>query len=200
MKARGPLPASRGEPGARCGKAGGFTPLTCASSVAGDHALLCVRINNIAVAVGKEAKLYLFQAQEWLKLQESGHGYSCSEKLSKAQLTMTVNQTEHNLTVSQIPYPQTWHVFYADKYTCKEDSENSQVEDIPFEMMLLNPDAEGNPYDHFSAGESGPACPDLAAYFKILKLLEPFIFLVKSMYPVCFLGVNTRYFSFFDTI
>eukprot|EP00069_Balaena_mysticetus_P007624 bmy_19002T0 len=53
----------------------------------GDHALLCVRINDIAVAIGKEAKLYLFQAQEWLKLQESGHGYSCSEKLSKAQLT-----------------------------------------------------------------------------------------------------------------
>ncbi|MBV96123.1 Integral membrane protein, partial [Eschrichtius robustus] len=120
----------------------------------GDHALLCVRINDIAVAIGKEAKLYLFQAQEWLKLQESGHGYSCSEKLSKAQLTIVMNQTEHNLTVSQIPYPQTWHVFYADKYTCKEDNENSQVEDIPFEMMLLNPDAEGNPFDHFSAGES----------------------------------------------
>lgn len=66
-----------------------------------------------------------------------------------------MNQTEHNLTVSQIPHPQTWHVFYADKYTCKEDDENSQGEDIPFEMMLLNPDAEGNPFDHFSAGESG---------------------------------------------
>ena len=56
-------------------------------NVPGDHALLCVRINNIAVAVGKEAKLYLFQAQEWLKLQEGGPEYSCSEKLSKAQLT-----------------------------------------------------------------------------------------------------------------
>ncbi|KAJ8787257.1 hypothetical protein J1605_005843 [Eschrichtius robustus] len=163
----------------------------------GDHALLCVRINDIAVAIGKEAKLYLFQAQEWLKLQESGHGYSCSEKLSKAQLTRTgttiylgnkletkessntalfdlsipflflvMNQTEHNLTVSQIPYPQTWHVFYADKYTCKEDNENSQVEDIPFEMMLLNPDAEGNPFDHFSAGESG-----LHEFFFLLVLV-----------------------------
>ncbi|XP_053422188.1 glycine receptor subunit alpha-1 [Nycticebus coucang] len=120
----------------------------------GDHALLCVRINNIAVAIGKEAKLYLFQAQEWLKLQESSHAHSCSEKLSKAQLTMTMNQTEHNLTVSQIPSPQTWHVFYADKYTCEDDKEKSQVEDIPFEMVLLNPDAEGNPCDHFSAGES----------------------------------------------
>lgn len=66
-----------------------------------------------------------------------------------------MNQTEHNLTLSQIPYPQTWHVFYADKYTCQDDNENSQVEDILFEMMLLNPDAEGNPFDHFSAGESG---------------------------------------------
>ncbi|ELK25807.1 Integral membrane protein GPR180 [Myotis davidii] len=120
----------------------------------GDHALLCVRVNNIAVAVEKEAKLHLFQAQEWLKLQENSNDYSCSEKLSKAQLTMTMNQTEHNLTVSQIPYPQTWHVFYADKYTCTDDNENSQVEDISFEMMLLNPDAEGNPLDHFSAGES----------------------------------------------
>ncbi|XP_017825427.2 integral membrane protein GPR180 isoform X2 [Callithrix jacchus] len=132
----------------------------------GDHALLCVRINNIAVAVGKEAKLYLFQAQEWLKLQESSHGYSCSEKLSKAQLTMTMNQTEHNLTVSQIPSPQTWHVFYADKYTCQDDKENSQVEDIPFEMVLLNPDAEGNPFDHFSAGESG-----LHEFFFLLVLV-----------------------------
>uniref|UniRef100_A0A2I3RE78 G protein-coupled receptor 180 n=1 Tax=Pan troglodytes TaxID=9598 RepID=A0A2I3RE78_PANTR len=132
----------------------------------GDHALLCVRINNIAVAVGKEAKLYLFQAQEWLKLQQSSHGYSCSEKLSKAQLTMTMNQTEHNLTVSQIPSPQTWHVFYADKYTCQDDKENSQVEDIPFEMVLLNPDAEGNPFDHFSAGESG-----LHEFFFLLVLV-----------------------------
>ncbi|KAK7831590.1 hypothetical protein U0070_015102 [Myodes glareolus] len=120
-----------------------------------DHALLCVRINNIAVAVGKDAKLYLFQGQEWLKLQESSPGYSCSERLAQAQLTMTMNQTEHNLTVSQLPAPQTWHVFYADKYTCKDDAERPQVEDIPFEMVLLNPDADGNPFDHFSARESG---------------------------------------------
>ncbi|KFO37823.1 Integral membrane protein GPR180 [Fukomys damarensis] len=132
----------------------------------GDHALLCVRINNKAVATEKEAKLYLFQAQEWLKLQENNDAYSCSEKLSRAQLTMTVNQTEHNLTVSQIPSPQMWHVFYADKYTCKDDMETSQVEDILFEMVLLNPDAEGNPLDHFSARESG-----LHEFFFLLVLV-----------------------------
>lgn len=73
-------------------------------------------------------------------------------------LSVTMNQTEHNLTVSQLPAPQAWHVFYADKYTCKDDAESPQVEDVPFEMVLLNPDADGNPFDHFSAGESGKMC------------------------------------------
>lgn len=66
---------------------------------------------------------------------------------------VTVNHTEQNLTVSQIPYPETWYVFYVDKFTCEENY--SESEDIQFEMVLLNPDAEGNPLDHFSAGESG---------------------------------------------
>ncbi|XP_036612625.1 integral membrane protein GPR180 [Trichosurus vulpecula] len=133
----------------------------------GDHALLCVRINNIAAAIGKEAKLYLFQAQEWLRLKESTQeDYSCTEKLSKAPLTMTLNHTEHNLTVSQIPYPQMWYVFYVDKFTCDDDFENSELEDISFEMILLNPDAAGNPLDHFSAGESG-----LHEFFFLLVLV-----------------------------
>uniref|UniRef100_A0A8C8S3Z7 G protein-coupled receptor 180 n=1 Tax=Pelusios castaneus TaxID=367368 RepID=A0A8C8S3Z7_9SAUR len=121
----------------------------------GDHAVLYVRINNVAAAVGREARLHLFQAQEWLKLQDSTLDHSCGEKLSKAQLTMPMNHTEQNLTVSQIPYPETWYVFYVDKFTCEENYENSESEEIQFEMMLLNPDAEGNPIDHFSAGESG---------------------------------------------
>lgn len=77
---------------------------------------------------------------------------------SSLSLPVTVNQTEHNLTVSQLPAPQTWRVFYADKYTCKDDTDSPQAEDIPFEMVLLNPDAEGNPLDHFSARESGKKC------------------------------------------
>ncbi|XP_070607398.1 integral membrane protein GPR180 isoform X2 [Erythrolamprus reginae] len=121
----------------------------------GDCALLYVRINNVATAVGKEAKLHLFQAQEWLKLQASQQDYSCKEKLGKAQLIMNMNCTEQNITVSQVPYPDTWYVFYVDKFTCAETYEDSGSEDVQFEMVLLNPDAERNPLDHFSAGESG---------------------------------------------
>lgn len=45
---------------------------------------------------------------------------------------------------------------------------------------------------------SGPTYPDLAAYFKILKLLESFLFLVKRMDTVYLLGMNKSCFSFFD--
>ncbi|XP_034971760.2 integral membrane protein GPR180 isoform X2 [Zootoca vivipara] len=134
----------------------------------GDCALLYVRINNVATAVGKEAKLHLFQAQEWLKLQESYQDYSCKERLSKAQLIMHLNLTEQNLTVSQIPYPDTWYVFYVDKFTCAVNYEDSESEEVQFEMVLLNPDAEGNPLDHFSAGES--VC-DIISQVQMLYLL-----------------------------
>lgn len=66
-----------------------------------------------------------------------------------------MNCTEQNITVSQVPYPDTWYVFYVDKFTCAETYEDAESEDVQFEMVLLNPDAERNPLDHFSAGESG---------------------------------------------
>ncbi|XP_052046622.1 integral membrane protein GPR180 isoform X3 [Apodemus sylvaticus] len=138
-------------------------PLLCISP---NSALGLIIINNVAAAIGREARLYLFRAQEWLKLQGDSPGSGCSERLSRAQLTVTVNQTEHNLTVSQLPAPQTWHVFYADRYTCRDEAERPQVDDIPFEMVLLNPDAEGNPLDHFGARESG-----LHEFFFLLVLV-----------------------------
>ncbi|XP_054830994.1 integral membrane protein GPR180 isoform X2 [Eublepharis macularius] len=79
----------------------------------GDCALLYVRIHNVATAVGKEARLHLFQAQEWLKLQENRPSYSCKEKYSKAPLILNMNSTEQNLTVSQIPYPDTCRLLTA---------------------------------------------------------------------------------------
>ncbi|XP_060625475.2 integral membrane protein GPR180 [Anolis sagrei] len=141
---------------------GGFSSAAARNGLAaaqfqfhGDCALLYIKINNVATAVEKDAKLHLFQAQEWQKLQENSQDYSCQERLSKAQLILNMNYTEQNLTVSQVPYPDTWYVFYVDKFTCAENYENSESKDVQFEMVLLNPDTEGNPLDHFSAGESG---------------------------------------------
>ncbi|XP_029460602.1 integral membrane protein GPR180 [Rhinatrema bivittatum] len=121
----------------------------------GELAVLLLRISNIATAIGKEARLYLYEEQEWTNLQESPAGYSCTEKLAKARLSMPLNSTELNQTMSQIPYPQTWYILYADKYTCERNEDQLHSQDVEFEMVLLNPDAAGNPLDHFGAEESG---------------------------------------------
>ncbi|XP_034614158.1 integral membrane protein GPR180 isoform X2 [Trachemys scripta elegans] len=72
----------------RFSSAGGGAQPAARFQFHGDHAVLYIRINNVAAAVEKEARLHLFQAQEWLKLQDSTQDHSCGEKLSKAQLTV----------------------------------------------------------------------------------------------------------------
>lgn len=64
----------------------------------GDHAVLCVRITNVAAAVTKEARLHLFQAQEWQKLQNHIQDHSCTEKFSKAQLTSEFLSSQYELS------------------------------------------------------------------------------------------------------
>lgn len=64
----------------------------------GDHAVLCVRITNVAAAVTKEARLHLFQAQEWQKLQNHIQDHSCTEKFSKAQLTSEFLSSHYELS------------------------------------------------------------------------------------------------------
>ncbi|XP_030057239.1 integral membrane protein GPR180 [Microcaecilia unicolor] len=121
----------------------------------GGLAVLSLRISNVAVAIEKEARLYMYEEQEWTNLQESPDDYSCKEKLAKAHLSLPLNSTELNQTMSWIPYPQTWYILYADKYTCEGNRDQLNSQDIEFEMLLLNPDAAGNPLDHFGAEESG---------------------------------------------
>uniref|UniRef100_A0A8C5LYE3 G protein-coupled receptor 180 n=1 Tax=Leptobrachium leishanense TaxID=445787 RepID=A0A8C5LYE3_9ANUR len=121
----------------------------------GDQAVLCVRITNVAAAAGKDAALHLYQHEQWLKMQGSMEEYSCKEKLSLAQVSIPLNQTEYNYTLPQIVHPKAWYAIYADKYTCLMSYEDPNSDDITFEVTLLNPDAAGNPFDHFGADESG---------------------------------------------
>nr|XP_033804634.1 integral membrane protein GPR180 isoform X2 [Geotrypetes seraphini] len=121
----------------------------------GDLAVLSLRISNVASAIEKEAKLYMYEEQEWISLHESPEDYNCKEKLAKAHLSLPLNRTELNQTMFHIPYPQTWYILYADKFTCEGNQGQVNSQDIEFEMLLLNPDAAGNPLDHFGAEESG---------------------------------------------
>lgn len=49
--------------------------------------MLRVRISNVAAAVGKDAALYLYQDEEWVRMHGSMEEYSCPERLSLAQVT-----------------------------------------------------------------------------------------------------------------
>ncbi|XP_033864458.2 integral membrane protein GPR180-like isoform X2 [Acipenser ruthenus] len=119
----------------------------------GKNALLHCRIEDIQAAVEKEATLILFREHTWLNLHES-ENLSCLEYLSKAELTVTLNQEENNQTIPQLHFPQTWYVSYVDHHTC-EEGDIIASDAIQFEIMMFNPDAEGNPLDHFSAEETG---------------------------------------------
>ncbi|XP_078402048.1 integral membrane protein GPR180 isoform X1 [Cetorhinus maximus] len=127
----------------------------------GTNALLSCQIGNKTVAVDKDAKLYLFHEQDWLKLQKETEGVNCLVKFSEARLTISLDEVENNQTISQFLHPQAWCIVYADKMTCLEDEEDRRgtegfvAKAIKFQLLLLNPDAANNPLDHFSAEESG---------------------------------------------
>ncbi|KAK6487145.1 integral membrane protein GPR180-like [Huso huso] len=119
----------------------------------GKNALLHCRLEDIQAAVEKEATLILFREHTWLNLHES-ENLSCLEHLSKAELTIALNQEENNQTIPELHFPQTWYVSYVDQHTC-EEGDIIASDAIQFEIMMFNPDAAGNPLDHFSAEETG---------------------------------------------
>ena len=62
-----------------------------------------------------------------------------------------------NRTVAHHREPKVWHVVFADAHTCaKYDlSEVTNQNFIDYDIQLLNPDALGNPVEHFSDEETG---------------------------------------------
>ncbi|KAG5852301.1 hypothetical protein ANANG_G00060940 [Anguilla anguilla] len=115
----------------------------------GQNALIVYKLDDVPMAKQKEAKLLLFQAPK------GADNLSCLENLSGAQLSITLSTEEHNQTIPSQPFPLMWHVMYADRYTCQEGSIDETEKDVRFEINLFNPDAAGNPLDHFSAEEAG---------------------------------------------
>ncbi|KAJ8393838.1 hypothetical protein AAFF_G00055670 [Aldrovandia affinis] len=115
----------------------------------GQNALMVYRLEDVPTAMEKEARLLLFQALK------GSDNLSCLEHLSGAQLSITLSAQEHNQTIPKQPFPQTWHVWYADRYTCQEGDIDVAHNDIRFQISFFNPDVAGNPMDHFSAEEAG---------------------------------------------
>ncbi|XP_067314795.1 integral membrane protein GPR180 [Pseudorasbora parva] len=115
----------------------------------GENGVMLYRVEDVHVAVQKGARLLLFQGTEGFD------NLSCLERVTSAQISISLSREEQNQTIPHQSTPQTWHVMYADRYTCQEDQIDGPLQDIRFQVILLNPDAAGNPLDHFSAEESG---------------------------------------------
>ncbi|KAL4608904.1 integral membrane protein GPR180-like isoform X1 [Arapaima gigas] len=116
----------------------------------GRNSLMAYRLEDVTTAVKKEAKLLMFRDLENL------NSLNCSRRLSRAHLSITLSAEEHNQTIPHTAAsPRAWHVVYADRYTCQEGDITEDLKELRFQIMLFNPNAEGDPLDHFSAEEAG---------------------------------------------
>ncbi|XP_073688990.1 integral membrane protein GPR180-like [Garra rufa] len=115
----------------------------------GENGVVAYRVDNVLLAVQKEARLLLFQGSEGFD------NLSCLERVSSAHISINLIKEEQNQTVPHQSTPQTWHVMYVDRYTCQDGQMDGALEDVSFQITMMNPDAAGNPLDHFSAEEAG---------------------------------------------
>ncbi|XP_049426655.1 integral membrane protein GPR180 [Epinephelus fuscoguttatus] len=116
----------------------------------GDNGLLVCRLDNSGLAAEKESRLLLYQ-----DMDSTLDNLSCSERLAKAEFSISLSQDEHNQTIPRQFSPTSWRALYADRYTCQESAVIPAHADLSFTILLFNPDSAGNPLEHFSAEEAG---------------------------------------------
>ncbi|XP_028255352.1 integral membrane protein GPR180 [Parambassis ranga] len=116
----------------------------------GRSGLLVCRLDNSALATEKESRLLLYQ-----DLDSGLDNLSCSERLAKASVSISLSQDEQNQTIPRQSSPTGWQIFYSDRYTCQEGSAVPSHADLTFTVLLFNADSAGNPLEHFSAEEAG---------------------------------------------
>ncbi|XP_037121153.1 integral membrane protein GPR180 [Syngnathus acus] len=116
----------------------------------GADGLLVCQLDNPSLAAEKESRLLLFA-----NVDEDWDNLSCSERLTRAQFIISLNQEEHNQTILKQSSPTVWTALYTDRYTCQVDTAIPSHGDLRFTVLLLNADSAGNPLEHFSAEEAG---------------------------------------------
>ncbi|XP_061522528.1 integral membrane protein GPR180 isoform X2 [Phycodurus eques] len=116
----------------------------------GEEGLLVCQLDNPSLAAEKESRLLLYPNAD-----EDWENLGCSERLTRAQFTVSLSQEEHNQTIPQRSSPTVWHALYADRYTCQEAAVIPSHGELRFTVLLLNADSAGNPLEHFSAEEAG---------------------------------------------
>ncbi|KAK3583692.1 hypothetical protein CHS0354_021442 [Potamilus streckersoni] len=115
-------------------------------------------------ASASAVKFYLFLNEDW---KEAAEETDCQKKLEKTRnIYDTVNSTG-NKTHTAFKSPRIWHIVLADSFTCSSisEAEESNLNFLQYEIQLFNPDALGNPVEHFSDEETG-----LLRFYQLLAL------------------------------
>ncbi|KAF7644402.1 hypothetical protein LDENG_00222570 [Lucifuga dentata] len=121
----------------------------------GGNGLLVCRLQNAALAAEKESRLLLYLDQDLDQDLDLQKDPSCSDRLTRAQISISLSQDEHNQTIPPQSSPTAWRVLYADRYTCQDGGVIPSHADLRFTVLLFNADSAGNPLEHFSAEEAG---------------------------------------------
>lgn len=116
-------------------------------------AVLQYTLNTSAVS---SAKLYMFLSEDWKGISEHT---DCTAKFEKARADYEITDPVGNRTIANFRDPRVWHLVFADEHTCSDydlDEINPErLNFISYDLQLLNPDALGNPIEHFSDEETG---------------------------------------------
>lgn len=131
------------------------------------EALVNVTLNATSRARGR---LLLYDREDW---QDAVQDEDCVRRLGKSRVVYILQGTEGHLRVPHSSYPRIWHLIYADEFTCSNGEWKSsgyhfqslEPDYLQYTMHLLNPDALGNPLEHFGDEETG-----LLKFYQLLTL------------------------------
>ena len=102
--------------------------------------------------------------------------YSYEWCLACSLFTDDITSNTGNRTVANFKSPRIWHVVFADTFTCDSaditEQDPEKLNFLHYNMELLNPDALGNPREHFSDEETGKS---FGSYSKCSKFSNTFL-------------------------
>ncbi|XP_014664652.1 PREDICTED: integral membrane protein GPR180-like [Priapulus caudatus] len=110
------------------------------------------------------ARFFIYDAPRWKEAQSLSH-VNCTAKIHLANFHHRVSASSRVQVMPPGGAPMTWHVVYADIYTCTM-TVMLTPNYMEYTLLLMNPDVVGNATNHFSVEQRG-----LLTFYGILVLL-----------------------------
>ncbi|PVD19000.1 hypothetical protein C0Q70_21559 [Pomacea canaliculata] len=126
------------------------------SSIILGEAVINITLNATSLAHGR---LLLYHREDW---HDAVDDDDCIRRIGKARMVYLLKTKQSENKVPHSSYPRIWHLIYVDEHTCQDEDAGGISAILPpprdylqYEILLLNPDALGNPLEHFGDEETG---------------------------------------------